>query len=61
MFIPLTVGGGVNSIDDVRALLNAGADKVSINTAGVNRPELFDEASARFGAPGEQPDEQVLG
>ena len=50
VFIPLTVGGGVNSIDDVRALLNAGADKVSINTSGVNRPELFDEASAHFGA-----------
>jgi len=50
VFIPLTVGGGVNSIDDVRALLNAGADKVSINTAGVNRPELFDEAASHFGA-----------
>jgi len=50
VFIPLTVGGGVNSVDDVRALLNAGADKVSINTAGVKRPELFGEASGRFGA-----------
>ncbi|HWD15968.1 MAG TPA: imidazole glycerol phosphate synthase subunit HisF [Casimicrobiaceae bacterium] len=50
VFIPLTVGGGVESVDDVRALLNAGADKVSINTAGVQRPELFAEASARFGA-----------
>ena len=50
VFIPLTVGGGVESVDDVRALLNAGADKVSINTAGVRRPELFAEASARFGA-----------
>ena len=50
VFIPLTVGGGVNSVDDVRALLNAGADKVSINTAGVKRPELFREASGRFGA-----------
>jgi len=50
VFIPLTVGGGVNSVDDVRALLNAGADKVSINTAGINRPELFAEASAHFGA-----------
>ena len=50
VFIPLTVGGGVNSVDDVRALLNAGADKVSINTAGVERPELFDEAAAHFGA-----------
>ncbi|MCC6868590.1 MAG: imidazole glycerol phosphate synthase subunit HisF [Burkholderiales bacterium] len=50
VFIPLTVGGGVNSVDDVRALLNAGADKVSINTAGVARPELFAEAAARYGA-----------
>ena len=50
VFIPLTVGGGVNTIDDIRALLNAGADKVSINTAGVKRPELFREASDRFGA-----------
>ena len=50
VFIPLTVGGGVNTVDDIRALLNAGADKVSINTAGVNRPELFAEASARYGA-----------
>lgn len=50
VFIPLTVGGGVNGAADVRALLNAGADKVSINTAGVRTPELFDEAAARFGA-----------
>jgi cyclase len=50
VFIPLTVGGGVNSVDDIRALLNAGADKVSINTAGVKRPELIGEASAHFGA-----------
>jgi len=50
VFIPLTVGGGVNSIDDIRALLNAGADKVSINTAGVRNPELFRQASDRFGA-----------
>ena len=50
VFIPLTVGGGVNTVDDIRALLNAGADKVSINTAGVRRPELFREASERFGA-----------
>jgi cyclase len=50
VFIPLTVGGGVNSIDDIRALLNAGADKVSINTAGVQNPGLFDEASSHFGA-----------
>jgi len=50
VFIPLTVGGGVNSTDDIRALLNAGADKVSINTAGVRNPSLFDAASARYGA-----------
>ena len=50
VFIPLTVGGGVQSVDDVRALLNAGADKVSINTAGVERPGLYEEASAHFGA-----------
>jgi cyclase len=50
VFIPLTVGGGVESVDDVRALLNAGADKVSINTAGILNPNLIAEASARFGA-----------
>ena len=50
VFIPLTVGGGVGTLDDIRALLNAGADKVSINTAGVKRPELIGEASARYGA-----------
>ena len=50
VFIPLTVGGGVNSVEDIRALLNAGADKVSINTAGVQRPELIAEASSHFGA-----------
>ena len=50
VFIPLTVGGGVASIDDIRALLNAGADKVSINTSGVQNPDLVGEASARYGA-----------
>lgn len=50
VFIPLTVGGGVRSLADVRRLLSAGADKVSINTAAVNEPELVAEASARFGA-----------
>jgi len=50
VFIPLTVGGGVNAVDDIRALLNAGADKVSINTAGVRTPALFEEAAGRFGA-----------
>ncbi len=50
VFIPLTVGGGVGSVGDIRALLNAGADKVSINTAGIRNPALIDEASAHFGA-----------
>ena len=50
VFIPLTVGGGVRSIDDVRSLLNAGADKVSINTAAVLNPKLVEEAAARFGS-----------
>jgi imidazole glycerol-phosphate synthase subunit HisF len=49
-FMPVTVGGGVRSIADIRALLNAGADKVSINTAAVESPELVLSASARFGA-----------
>lgn len=50
VFIPLTVGGGVRSIDDVRNLLNAGADKVSINTAAVLNPALIAEASAKVGS-----------
>jgi cyclase len=50
VFIPLTVGGGVSQPDDIRALLNAGADKVSINTAGVKTPGLFAEAARRYGA-----------
>ncbi len=50
VFIPLTVGGGVRSVDDVRRLLAAGADKVSINTAAVANPQLIAEASDRFGA-----------
>ena len=50
VFIPLTVGGGVAHVDDIRALLNAGADKVSINTAGVKDPSLFARASGRYGA-----------
>lgn len=50
VFIPLTVGGGVNSVDDIRALLNAGADKVSINTAGVRNPRLIEEAAKHYGA-----------
>jgi cyclase len=50
VFIPLTVGGGVRKVEDVRKLLNAGADKVSINTAAVERPELVEEAAGRFGS-----------
>ena len=49
IFMPLTVGGGVRTLDDVRALLRAGADKVSINTAAVARPEFVAEAAERFG------------
>ena len=49
VFIPLTVGGGIRSVSDVDALLRAGADKVSINTAAINRPELISEISERFG------------
>ncbi len=48
-FTPLTVGGGVRSVEDVRALLLAGADKVAINTAAVTRPALIDEAARKFG------------
>ncbi len=50
VFIPLTVGGGVRSVEDVRRLLNAGADKVSFNSAAVARPELIAEASDTYGA-----------
>jgi cyclase len=50
VFIPLTVGGGVRSVADVRKLLNAGADKVSINTAAMQNPGLVQEAAGRFGA-----------
>jgi cyclase len=49
VFIPLTVGGGVRSVDDIDALLRAGADKVSLNTAAIARPELLREAARRFG------------
>jgi len=49
LFIPLTVGGGINEAADVALVLRAGADKVTINTAGVRRPELISEASVRFG------------
>ncbi|MDR2689050.1 MAG: imidazole glycerol phosphate synthase subunit HisF [Azoarcus sp.] len=50
VFIPLTVGGGVRTVQDVRRLLNAGADKVSINTAAVNDPRVVAEASAKVGS-----------
>ena len=50
VFIPLTVGGGVRRVEDVRRLLNAGADKISINTSAVQNPRLVAEASGRYGA-----------
>lgn len=50
VFIPLTVGGGVRSVDDVRELLRAGADKVSVNTAAIDNPGLIRELAERFGA-----------
>jgi cyclase len=50
VFIPLTVGGGVRTIEDVRRLLNAGADKVSINTSAVQNPQLVADAAARYGS-----------
>lgn len=50
VFIPLTVGGGVRKVEDVRRLLNAGADKVSINTSAVQNPELVREAADRYGS-----------
>jgi imidazole glycerol-phosphate synthase subunit HisF len=50
VFMPLTVGGGVRTTDDIRALLKAGSDKVSLNTAAVNNPEIIRESSRRFGS-----------
>lgn len=50
VFVPMTVGGGIRGVDDVRDLLRAGADKVAINTAAVRRPELVTEVSRRFGS-----------
>ena len=50
IFIPFTVGGGISNIKDIRDLLNAGADKVSINTAAVENPQLIKEASEKFGS-----------
>ena len=50
IFIPLTVGGGIRTLEDIRRMLNAGADKVSINSAAVHRPEFVREAAERFGS-----------
>jgi cyclase len=50
VFIPLTVGGGIRALHDIRTMLNAGADKVSINTAAIHNPDLVREAAARFGS-----------
>ena len=50
VFIPLTVGGGIRSIEDTRRMLNAGADKVSVNTAAINNPELIRDGAAQFGS-----------
>src|SRR3954465_8130978 len=50
VFIPFTVGGGLNSIEDVRAILRAGADKISLNTAAVERPDLINEGANVFGS-----------
>ena len=50
VFVPYTIGGGVRTVDDMRAMLRAGADKVSINSAAVKNPNLIDEAAERFGS-----------
>lgn len=50
VFVPITVGGGLRSADDVREMLRSGADKVAVNTAAINRPELITEISNRFGS-----------
>ncbi len=50
VFIPLTVGGGIRKVEDIRLMLNAGADKVSVNTAAIDRPEFVREAAEKFGS-----------
>ena len=50
VFIPLTVGGGIRTLEDMRRMLNAGADKVSVNTAAINNPEIIGEGAAQFGS-----------
>jgi cyclase len=50
LFIPFTIGGGIRSVDDAQAVLDAGADKVSVNSAALERPDLLDELAATFGA-----------
>lgn len=50
VFIPFTVGGGINTIEDIKLILRSGADKVSLNTAAVNNPQLIEEASDQFGS-----------
>lgn len=50
VFVPLTVGGGIRSVDDMRAALRSGADKVAVNSAAVRRPKLIDECAAEFGS-----------
>ncbi len=50
VFIPLTVGGGIRTLEDMRRMLNAGADKVSVNTAAINNPDLINDGAAQFGS-----------
>ena len=50
VFIPFTIGGGIRTVEDIRELLNAGADKVSVNSAAVHRPEIINEAAYKFGS-----------
>ena len=50
VFIPFTVGGGIRTVDDFKALLREGADKISINSSAINRPELISEAADKFGS-----------